>query len=183
MEVAGGHRVERVVALGERPRSPVPDDHVAAAVLAGGDHALEVEVVERVVLDVGRQALHVGVERRTLGHRPAEQDARRLQAEVVVQPARPVPLHDEAPPVGGRRVGAPRLGRQGEVTLGPIRAQPLVGGRRAGAGAGHALSQPRSLSRRSAAPAGLRLIALRPTMRSKGGSVEARRRGRSSCGR
>ena len=60
MEVAGGDRGERVVTLGERPGAPVPHHDVAAAVLAGRDHALEVEVVERVVLDVGGEALDVG---------------------------------------------------------------------------------------------------------------------------
>src|SRR4051812_36138200 len=43
--------VERIAGLGEFPRAPVPHDHVTAAVLAGGDHALELEIVERVVLD------------------------------------------------------------------------------------------------------------------------------------
>ena len=37
------------------PGAAVPDDDVAAAVLAGRDHALEVGVVERVVLDVDRR--------------------------------------------------------------------------------------------------------------------------------
>ena len=44
-----------VVPLGLGPRAPVPDDDVPAAVLTGGDHALEVEVVQGVVLDVNRQ--------------------------------------------------------------------------------------------------------------------------------
>ena len=37
------------------PPSPVPDDDVAAAVLAGRDHALEVGVLDRVVLDLHRE--------------------------------------------------------------------------------------------------------------------------------
>ncbi len=60
-----------IVGLGQLPRSPVPDDDVAAAVLAGGDDTLEVEVVQRVVLDVDRHPPDVGVERRSLRHRPA----------------------------------------------------------------------------------------------------------------
>ncbi len=59
------------VALGERPRSPVPHDHVAAAVLAAGDDALEVEVVERMILDLHGHALHVGIERRPLRAPPS----------------------------------------------------------------------------------------------------------------
>ena len=39
-------RPRRVVGLARLPRAPVPDDDVAAAVLAGRDHALEVEVLD-----------------------------------------------------------------------------------------------------------------------------------------
>ena len=85
------------------PRAPVPHDHVAAAVLAARDDALEVEVVERVVLDVHRQAPDVGVERRALRHRPADQHAVDLEAEVVVQAAGPVALDDEPVTVARRR--------------------------------------------------------------------------------
>ena len=48
----------RVVGRLGFPRAPVPDDDVAGAVLLGRDHALEVEVLDRVVLDVdGHPAL------------------------------------------------------------------------------------------------------------------------------
>ena len=49
------------------PRAGVPDDDVAAAVLAGRDDALEVDVLERVVLDVERGPAHGRVERRPFG--------------------------------------------------------------------------------------------------------------------
>ena len=68
-----------------------------------GDDALEVEVVERMVLDVDGHALHVGVERRTLRHRPAHEHAVVLETEVVVQAAGPVALHDEPLPSVDRR--------------------------------------------------------------------------------
>ena len=50
-----------------RPRAPIPHDDIAAAVLPGGDDTLEVEVVERMILDVHRHALRIGVERRPFG--------------------------------------------------------------------------------------------------------------------
>ena len=101
VEAAGGDRLERIAAAGRPPGSPVPHDHVAAAVLTHGDHALEVEEVERMILDAHRHPAHVGVERRPLRHRPAEEHAARLEPEVVVQPSRTMALHDE--PASGRR--------------------------------------------------------------------------------
>ena len=77
------------------PGAAVPHDHVPAAVLAPRDDALEVEVLQGVVLDVDRDPLDVRIEGGPLGHRPADQDATDLEAEVVVQPPGPVPLHDE----------------------------------------------------------------------------------------
>ena len=98
------------------PRAPVPHDHVAAAVLALGDDALEVEVLERVVLDVDGQPAGPGVERRALRHGPADQHAVDLEPEVVVQAPGPVALHDEpVAALGARRppgsVAAPGCGR------------------------------------------------------------------------
>jgi hypothetical protein len=41
-QLAGSHRFDRIVAgLDELPRAVVPDDDVAAAVVAGRDHSLE----------------------------------------------------------------------------------------------------------------------------------------------
>ena len=101
VEVAAGDGFERIVGPGEFPGPPVPHDHVTAAVLTRRDHTFEVEVVEGVVLDVDGHALHVGVERRALGDRPAQQHTGRFEPQVVVQTPGPVPLHDE--PAAGRR--------------------------------------------------------------------------------
>ena len=56
-----------IVAL---PIAAVPELHRAAAILALRDRAFEVAVVERMILDLDREALVVRIERRSLGHRP-----------------------------------------------------------------------------------------------------------------
>ena len=71
VEVARLDGCDRVVGTGQLPGAPVPHDHVTAAVLAGGDHALEVEVPERVVLDVDGHPLRGRVERRALWAPPS----------------------------------------------------------------------------------------------------------------
>src|SRR5262245_455013 len=78
------------------PRPRIPDDHVAAAVLSGRDEALEVEVLDRVVFDVKGRSAYVWVKRRALRHGPADEDPVDFKAEVVMQPARTVPLYDES---------------------------------------------------------------------------------------
>ena len=92
----------------------VPDLDRAGAVLPGRDLALEVRVVERVVLDVHGQVPLARLERHALGHGPAREHTVALEPEVVVQPAGGVALHDEdaasspgAPPNGsGVREGS-----------------------------------------------------------------------------
>ena len=74
---------------------PVPNDHISPAVLAGGNRAFEIEVVERMILDVECGSLDVGVEARSLGHSPADQYAIDLQPKIVVEAAGAVPLDDE----------------------------------------------------------------------------------------
>jgi hypothetical protein len=115
----------RVGVVGRRPGPPVPDDDVAAAVLAGGDDPFEVGVLDRVVLDLHGQPADRRVERRALGHGPAEQRAIELEAQVVVQAGGPMALHDESETPGRR--GRRRTGRlrgAGEVTLGVVVSQP-----------------------------------------------------------
>ena len=128
VEIAARDLVERVVAFGQRPRSPVPHDDVAAPVLAGRDDSLEVVVVERVILDVDGQSPRRGVEGRALRYGPADEHTAGFEADVVVQLAGPVALDDEAPTVRRRRRGAGGLGGDREVALGAVVAQSLVGG-------------------------------------------------------
>jgi hypothetical protein len=127
-QLALRHAVARV-ALG-LPGAAIPDHHGAAAVLALGDDALEVGVVERMVLGAHREPAIAGRQARALGHRPRQQDAVELQAEVVVHPAGGVLLDDEA--VTRPRAGlAARLRRPREVSLRSVLRELL------GRGGGH----------------------------------------------
>ena len=68
----------------------------SGAILALGNGAFEIRIVERVILDGDRQPLFAGHKARPARHRPALQRAVDLEAEVVVQPSRVVFLDDEA---------------------------------------------------------------------------------------
>ena len=89
-------RGSRVGRLG-LPGAPVPDDHVAGAVLLRRDHALEIEVLDRVVLDVDGHPPDRRIERQALRDGPADEDAFDLEAEVVVEPRGAMALDDESP--------------------------------------------------------------------------------------
>jgi len=110
------------------PPAAIPQHHGAAAVLAGRDDALEAAILDRVVLDMDRQALDGRIEARPLWHRPALQHAVELEPEVVMRPAGHVLLDHEAR-LGGA-AGAPRAGRAGrlggarEIALAVVFAQP-----------------------------------------------------------
>lgn len=73
----------------------VRDVHVAGAVLPFGDLALELGVIQGMILDVHRQALVGGIERRPFRHRPALEDAVGLETKIVMQPAGVMFLDDE----------------------------------------------------------------------------------------
>src|SRR5918996_3334993 len=83
----------------------VPDAHRPGAVLALRDIALELEVLERVVLGADRQAVLVGMGGDAPRERPRGQHALVFQGQVPVQPPR-VMLLDHEPAAGG-------LGRAG----------------------------------------------------------------------
>src|SRR5262249_47681918 len=70
LELAVAPPLERI-ALERSPGAAVPEQHGAAAVLAGRDDPLEAAVLERVVLHLHRQALFARIEAGSLGHRPA----------------------------------------------------------------------------------------------------------------
>ena len=137
VELAGGDGGRRVVRTVRLPGAPVPDDDVPAAVLLRRDDALEVEVLDRVVLDVDGHPARDRVERRPAGDRPADEDAVDLEAQVVVEAPGAVPLDHEAARGGRRRRPGPArgLGRAVEVPLGAVGLErvghgtwvPLVG--------------------------------------------------------
>ena len=104
LELAVPDRGRRIGRLGLRfPGAPVPHDHVAGAVLAGRDHPLEVEVLERMVLDVDGHPARGRVQRRALRHGPRHQHAVDLEPEVIVEAGCAMPLDDEPPAAGRRR--------------------------------------------------------------------------------
>ncbi len=94
------HRDHLVVApLLGLVRALVPDLHRPGAVLALGNLTGEVDVLERVVLDVHGEVIALGVHRDALRDRPRRQHAVALQAQVPVQVAGVVLMDHE--PVGG----------------------------------------------------------------------------------
>src|SRR5206468_719404 len=70
--------------LDREPRSAVPDDDPSRAVVALGDYAFEVRVLERMIFDGDREPLLGGFERRTLRHGPRLEHGAELEPEVVV---------------------------------------------------------------------------------------------------
>ena len=75
-----------------RVRAAVPDPHPPPAVLALGDVAGEVQVLERVVLGVDRESVAVRVTRDTARQRPGRQHPLVLEPQVPVQAGRVVLL-------------------------------------------------------------------------------------------
>ncbi len=132
-------------ALGS-PEAAVPQHDRAAAVLALRDRALEITVVERMILDFHGQTFVGGIQRRSAGNRPGLEHTLPFQAHIVVQLPGGMLLHDEAQARGGCYALLARglLGFR-EVALGAIngerrlrhlmRLDPSFADRRAGAGA------------------------------------------------
>lgn len=124
------------------PVSPAPQLDGAGAVVARGNAALELRVVERMVLHMHRQTLVLAVHRRALGHRPAPQHAAMLQPEIPVQPSRGMLLDHEYWPVLAVFTHGPvtrRLRRAGKITLLRVGAGLRGAGRSGllGPGSGH----------------------------------------------
>src|SRR5262249_883998 len=102
-------------------RAAIPDLDRAGAVLALWDLALEVRVVERMVLDVDGKMPLAALERNALRDSPARKGAAPLEAEVVMQPPSGVPLDDEdgLPAAAARE----RLRRALGIALAPVLRQ------------------------------------------------------------
>ena len=133
--VAGLERLGHGPVLVEVAVGPgVPHDHGTGPV-ALADHALEVGVVERVVLHLDREALLARVGRGSLRHRPRAQRPVDLEPEVVVEPRGVVLLDHEArvaAPGAGRRLGGvphARLVRDAAAALVAVPPQSIGHGR------------------------------------------------------
>ena len=115
-ELALAQRLGGIAVRG--PEAAVPQHHRAAAILALGDGAFEVAVVERVVLGLDGKALVLGVEREALGDGPGLEDAIELEAQVIVQARGGVLLDDKAGVLGGSDLRrSARLRRLREIAL------------------------------------------------------------------
>jgi hypothetical protein len=73
----------------------IPDDDLTGAVLTLGNGPLELPVVERVILDVDREVIGLGVHRQALGQRPRHEHAVAFESKVPVQRSGVVLLDDE----------------------------------------------------------------------------------------
>ena len=91
-----------------RPGAAIPCLDRAGAVIALRYDALEIGVVERVILGPDREPLVGRIAGRAFRHRPAPQHAAIFEAEIPVQAPRCMLLHDE-----DRRGGTGRPGRGG----------------------------------------------------------------------
>ena len=115
----GGHRIRGLLRL---EGAPVPHDHVAGPVLPARDHILEVEVLDRVILGVLRQAPLVGVEGWPLGDRPAGEHPVHLEPQVVMEAGGPMAVHHEASRAVAHVAGC-RLRGAGKVPLAAVRVE------------------------------------------------------------
>jgi hypothetical protein len=89
------------------------------AVLAFGDVALELQILDRVIFRLDRQPSLRRIERRPLANRPRLEHAAHLQTKIKMQVRRVVLLHDEAAQAALRQAPA-RLRRAPEVPLLPV---------------------------------------------------------------
>src|SRR5262249_41914126 len=94
--------IERSTLAFRLPETPIPQLHRAATVLPLGDGALEVSIIEWVVLDLDREAFHLRVEGRCPGDRPGLEHSIELEPQVIMQTAGGVLLDHEAQMIGGR---------------------------------------------------------------------------------
>ncbi|ALL69057.1 hypothetical protein K788_00023980 [Paraburkholderia caribensis MBA4] len=86
------------------PCAAVPHDDAAGAVLLLRNRPLELRILDGMVFHVDGHAFFLRVIARALGYGPRQQHAFMLQPEVVVQPAGPVLLYDEAQILAGRQI-------------------------------------------------------------------------------
>src|SRR5687768_9485580 len=81
--------------LERNPRSPVPDDDFARAILSGRDLAFKTVVGNRMVFNVNRHAFVIRIEARSFRHGPALHGSVEFKPEVVMQTGGPVLLDNK----------------------------------------------------------------------------------------
>src|SRR5438477_3495822 len=97
--LAGKKNCERAfpeITLHSFVRSDIPNHDSAAAILAFGNDALELQIVDRVVLCLKASARLTILERNSLRHRPRLQHVVHFQSKVVMEMTCCVFLHNES---------------------------------------------------------------------------------------
>ena len=120
-----GHLDLALLPLVDVERALVPDRHRAGAVLTLRDLAVELEVLERVVLGAHREPVVRWIRRNAVGDRPRREHAVVLEPQIPVQAGGVVLLDDEPVPVAVAGVDAGGLRRGVEVALGAV-ARKLI---------------------------------------------------------
>ena len=121
LQIALAHAGVRIA--DRRPAAAVPGLDRAGAVLTFRDRALEVGVIERMVLDMRREPPVGGIERGSLAHRPAPQHAAMLKPQVPVQPGplgRVLLHHEQRRRRARLGFARRRLGGDREIALGAV---------------------------------------------------------------
>src|SRR5437763_1178639 len=77
------------------PGAAVPDDDVTAAVFAFRDDSFEVDVLDRMILDVHREMTSLGIAGDALRYCPADEHPVDLETKVVMHSSCPMSLDDE----------------------------------------------------------------------------------------
>ena len=78
------------------PITAVPQHDRAAAILTLGNRPFEVAVIERMIFDLDRKPLVMGIERRPFGDSPGFENAIQLEPQIVVEAGGVVLLNDES---------------------------------------------------------------------------------------
>lgn len=119
LQVAPGDLSQAILFTEDLEDTPIPQHHATRAVVAFGDIALELTVLEGMIFHQCRERLFGRVQSRTLRYRPRLQRPAKLQAKVVMQVRGTVPLHKKTPRVRCTRLCPARLGfrRSAEITF------------------------------------------------------------------
>ena len=116
-QVAPGDLRQAILLADDLEDAFVPQHHATRAVVAFGDIALELTVLEGMLFHQCRERLFGRVQSRTLRYRPRLQRPAKLQAKVVMQVRGTVPLHKKTSRVRCPRLSPGRLGFRGSAEI------------------------------------------------------------------